>query len=57
VINEIKENTNKHLNEFKENTNKQLNEIRKTTQDIKEKFNHEKDSEGWRHGSNDRVST
>jgi hypothetical protein len=25
TINEIKEDTNKHLNEFKENTNKQLN--------------------------------
>jgi hypothetical protein len=35
MMNEIKEDINKHLNELKENTNKQLNKIRKTMQNIK----------------------
>jgi vacuolar-type H+-ATPase subunit H len=44
IINEIEEDTYKHLNEFKENTNKQLNEIRKTMQDMKEEFNEDIES-------------
>jgi vacuolar-type H+-ATPase subunit H len=50
IINEIEEDTYKHLNEFKDNTNKELNEfqentikllheMRKTMQDMKEEFN------------------
>jgi hypothetical protein len=43
MINEIKEDVNKHRNEFKAYANKQLNEIRKTMQNMKEEFN--KDTE------------
>jgi hypothetical protein len=41
MINEIKEDTNKHLNEFKENTNKQLNKI--GMWDMKEEFHKDKE--------------
>jgi hypothetical protein len=35
MIDEIKENDNKHLDEFKENMNKKLNKLRKTMKDMK----------------------
>jgi tryptophanyl-tRNA synthetase len=39
MINEFKEDMNKHLNEFNENINRQVNEIRNTTQEVKENLN------------------